>query len=149
MGQYRWCFFNRKQIWSDGIVYLNYSCYSNGTSANYGTITPSNSITTDPIIMNVSKNDYRIVGLSPCLDAGNNAYNSLTTDIRGKTFGRKLLKTDSTTVGTIDMGAYEFKSGFDSINPCAGAVISSQSTATQTQFINGTFVPITVTATAT
>ncbi len=138
-----------KQIWSDGIVYLNYSCYSNGTSANYGTITPSNSITTDPIIMNVSKNDYRIVGLSPCLDAGNNAYNSLTTDIRGKTFGRKLLKTDSTTVGTIDMGAYEFKSGFDSINPCAGAVISSQSTATQTQCINGTFVPITVTATAT
>ncbi len=140
---------NSKQIWSDGVVNLNYSCYSNATNDNTGTINASHCITNDPILMNTSKNDFRIVGLSPCLDAGNDSYSSLTTDIRGKTFGRKLLKIDSNSVGTIDMGAYEFKSGFDSINPCTGSVITAQSTNAQAQCLNGTYVPITVTATAT
>ncbi len=140
---------NSKQIWSDGVVNLNYSCYSNGTNDNTGTINASNCITNDPLLMNTSKNDFRIVGLSPCLDAGNDTYNSLTTDIRGKGFGRKLLKTDSTTIGTIDMGAYEYKNGLDSINPCTAAVISSQSTATQSQCLNGAFTPISITTTST
>ena len=51
---------------------------------------------------------YSIQQASPCADAGNNTYSFETTDIKGE--GRKLLKSDYLTTGTIDMGAYEFNS---------------------------------------
>jgi parallel beta-helix repeat protein len=102
---------------------LNYSCYQNGQGDLYisgGTlIATNNDITLDPVFANASTGDFRIQGTSPCLDVGNDTYNNLTTDIRGAGFGRKLLKTDRTKVGTIDMGAYEFQAGIDPpLTPC-------------------------------
>ncbi|MFZ4414047.1 MAG: hypothetical protein ACOYOV_13265 [Bacteroidales bacterium] len=119
-----------KQIY--GGATLNYSCYINGTGQNDGTITASNCITTDPQIMNAAANDFRIVGSSPCTDAGNDAYNSLTTDIRGSGFGRKLLKTDAATTGTIDMGVCEYKFGTDPLTACTNASSGGAIAAAQT-----------------
>jgi hypothetical protein len=55
---------------------------------------------------------YSILGISPCADAGNDSYNSQAYDIRGAGYSRKLNKTTG-GVGTIDMGAYEYKIGDD------------------------------------
>lgn len=100
-----------------GTVTLNYSCYSDGSGdvdIDNGTVTAdANCITTDPLFFNAASYDYRIFGNSPCADVGNDDYNSETSDIRGPGFGRKLLKTDAYSLGTIDMGAYEFKNGTD------------------------------------
>ncbi|MEI6823876.1 MAG: choice-of-anchor Q domain-containing protein, partial [Bacteroidota bacterium] len=133
---------------SSGGITLNYSCYSYGpgdilTSNGVFTAT-NNNITSNPMFVNPSTNDYRLYDISPCLDAGNDSYNAETYDIRGIGYSRNLLKTDSNTVGTIDMGAYEFKNGFDP--PCVLA-ISSQSTAAQSQCLNGTYNTISVEAT--
>jgi hypothetical protein len=119
-----------KQFWTDYEINLNYSCYANGTGDNYGTITASNCITTDPQMVNPSIGDCRIVGSSPCADVGNDAYNSLTTDIRGSGFGRKVLKTNAATTGNIDMGAHEYK--FDTDPPCLNASSGGAIAAAQT-----------------
>ncbi len=55
---------------------------------------------------------YLILGTSPCADAGDNAYSFDTTDLRGS--ARKLNKTNATS-GTIDMGAYEYAYGDDTL----------------------------------
>ncbi|HPO61758.1 MAG TPA: choice-of-anchor Q domain-containing protein [Candidatus Kapabacteria bacterium] len=106
-----------KQLFiSSGTDNVNYSCYSNSTGDvinESGTFTPdANCITTNPRFVDVANTDFRIYGNSPCVDAGNDSYNALTTDIRGVGFGRKLDKTTGLT-GTIDMGAYEYKEGTD------------------------------------
>ncbi|MEI6143327.1 MAG: GLUG motif-containing protein, partial [Mariniphaga sp.] len=78
----------------------------------------TNLFTTNPKFVTTTHNTanpYLILGISPCVDAGNNSYCAETTDIRGGTFGRKLNKTDATT-GTIDIGAYEWKQGTDPNN---------------------------------
>jgi hypothetical protein len=95
---------------------LNYSCYSNNSGDIYGTQVTSNCITTDPLFVDVTNENFRILGNSPCTDAGNNSYNTETTDIRGNGYGRKLNKTNG-TAGTIDIGAYEFKYGNDPTLP--------------------------------
>lgn len=99
----------------NGTTTLNYSCYSNGTGDIYngGTFTPDgNCIDSDPKLLNPYVGDYRLVGTSPCADAGLDSYCSTPTDIRGKDFDRKLNK-DNGNPGTIDMGAYEYKFGTD------------------------------------
>ncbi|MEI7983049.1 MAG: hypothetical protein WCI71_15465, partial [Bacteroidota bacterium] len=107
-----------KQIYQAfGIVTLNFSCYSNGSGDVYvysgSTFTATDhDITTDPQFVNTGADDYRIFGSSPCADAGLDSYNSESFDIRGAGFGRKLNKSTGGP-GTIDMGAYEFKSGTD------------------------------------
>ena len=98
-------------------VTLNYSCYSNATGDIAGTdgmfTATNNDLTLDPMFANSAGYDYRILGISPCADAGLDSYNLLTTDIRGSSsYGRFLNKTDGTT-GTIDMGAYEYKCSVD------------------------------------
>ncbi len=99
---------------NDGSVNLNYSCYGNASGDVDGTVTPdANSTTTNPMLADITNGDYRLYGNSPCVDAGNNNYNSEMTDIRGTGFGRKLLKTNQEQEGTIDMGAYEYKNGTD------------------------------------
>ncbi|MFZ5516844.1 MAG: choice-of-anchor D domain-containing protein [Candidatus Zhuqueibacterota bacterium] len=101
-----------------GTVTLNYSCYGNATRDvfNIGTTftATNNNITSNPLIVDAAGGDYRIYNVSPCADAGYDAYNSETTDIRGAGFDRKLNKTNG-SAGTIDMGAYEYKFGTDPV----------------------------------
>ena len=117
-----------KQIYGDAT--LIFSCYANETNDNGGIITSSNCITIDPQMVNPSIGDCRIVGSSPCVDVGDDAYNSLTTDIRGSGFGRKVLKTNAATTGPIDMGAFEYKFGIDPpcLNASTGGVIGAAQT---------------------
>jgi hypothetical protein len=100
---------------SGGTTTLNYSCYANADRDVYGSLTTSNCITSDPQFVGSSINPthpYSILGISPCADAGNDSYNSQAYDIRGAGYPRKLNKTTG-GVGTIDMGAYEYKIGDD------------------------------------
>ncbi|MFZ5516843.1 MAG: choice-of-anchor D domain-containing protein [Candidatus Zhuqueibacterota bacterium] len=102
------------------VVTLNYSCYGNASgdveNFAYTFTTTNNNITSNPLIVDAAGGDYRIYNISPCADAGNDVYNSETTDIRGAGFSRKLEKTTS-NAGTIDMGAYEYKYGTDPVAP--------------------------------
>ncbi len=97
------------QIYNGGTVYLNYSCYSNSSNDIYGnSVNTTSCITDDPQFVNSSTYDFRISGISPCADAGNNSYCNTTYDIRGYNYPRKLNKNTGET-GTIDIGAYEYK----------------------------------------
>jgi len=101
---------------SSSTVVVRYSCYSVGAGDIYNystTFTPTSCINTDPGFADASSGDLRITGESTCLDAGNDSYNSQTYDIRGTGYSRKLNKADALSVGTIDMGAYEYKCGTD------------------------------------
>ncbi|MBE0638799.1 MAG: hypothetical protein IH598_09785, partial [Bacteroidales bacterium] len=97
------------QLFMDGgTTILNYCCYANSagdiTAVNAAVFTvTNNNITADPKFVN-SAGDLRVLGLSPCLNAGNNDYNSASTDIRGEARIQD---------ATIDMGAYEWKPGSD------------------------------------
>ena len=124
------------QIFNYGnVTGCNYSCVANGTGDRYITsgsiMFDVNSIILDPKFANAGNDDYRLFDNSPCLDAGSDAYNSETYDIRGVGYSRKLLKTNSGSVGTIDMGAYEFKSGTDPVsctNPTNAGTIAGAKT---------------------
>ena len=95
-----------------GTTTLNYSCYANATGDVYisaGALNDTNNdITSDPQFVGSSTYPYSILGISPCADAGNDSYNTQDYDIRGVGYARKLNKT-SGGIGTIDMGAYEYK----------------------------------------
>ncbi|MBZ0200005.1 MAG: T9SS type A sorting domain-containing protein [Ignavibacteriaceae bacterium] len=97
-----------------GAFTLNNSCYGNGSGDVAGNSSPTtnNSITSDPLFVDADNGDYRLVGNSPAVDAGNNSYNSQTYDIRGNGYSRKLNKNDG-TAGTIDIGSYEYQFGND------------------------------------
>lgn len=114
-----------------GTLILNYSLVptttkSTGTDSEIsgaGTLTVgAGNITADPQFRNSVTGDYRLTSGSPAADAGNDTYNSQTTDIRGAGFGRKLLKTNMSTTGTIDIGAYEYNSTTDANKSWTGAV---------------------------
>jgi len=122
-----------------GTTTMNYSCFGSAYSSGSSSFNATNNCTnSNPQFVNTNiPYDFRIIGSSPCADAGNNTYNSLTTDIRGGTFGRKLLKTDYTQAGPIDMGAYEFNSSTDPANNCTnptsgGTVAADQTICTST-----------------
>jgi hypothetical protein len=109
------------QIYSiSGDVTLNQSCYSSAPLDIYFDQTTfsaiNNNIISNPLFVDAANGDFRIYGISPCTDHANDGVNSETTDIRGS--GRKLLKTDHTQTGRIDMGAYEYLEGSDPLNPC-------------------------------
>ncbi|MBU0473370.1 MAG: T9SS type A sorting domain-containing protein [Bacteroidetes bacterium] len=107
---------NELSLVSTGTSTLNYSCYKNQANdieVSNGTLTATNhNINTDPLFVDAVGNDFRLHGESPCTDAGNDSYNTQTYDIRGTGFSRKLNKATG-TIGTIDMGAYEYKLGDD------------------------------------
>ncbi|MFZ4707725.1 MAG: choice-of-anchor Q domain-containing protein, partial [Bacteroidales bacterium] len=119
-----------------GNITLNYSCYqneANDVNSGGGTFTNTNNdITTDPKFVDAPNGDFSIAGTSSCLDLGNDTYSTLTTDIRGAGFGRKLLKTDPLTVGTIDIGAYEYKFGTDPATLCTDPSTAGEIAADQT-----------------
>jgi hypothetical protein len=95
---------------------------SSAEISSIGTLTlGTGNITADPQFRNSVLGDYRLTSGSPAADAGNDTYNSLTTDIRGSV-GRKLLKTNAASTGTIDMGAYEFHHVTDANKSWTGAV---------------------------
>ncbi len=96
-------------------ILLN-SLYSNGTD-DVSLSTPSpgsaNNLTSNPQFIDAAAKDYRIKRSSPAADTGNGTYNTLTTDIRRGNFPRKLLKTDHTQTGLIDMGAFEYNQSIE------------------------------------
>ncbi|HMM12669.1 MAG TPA: hypothetical protein PKE03_11300, partial [Bacteroidales bacterium] len=122
-----------KQVyWYSGYIHLKHTCYASGADNMQLTVgfydIDSYCITTDPQFVDASNKDFRIKGISPCADAGNDSYNTLLTDIRGMGFGRKLLKSNYTQSGVIDMGAYEYNSNTDPMgcaNPSAGGTIAA------------------------
>jgi len=83
----------------DGL--LNYSCTTPMPSDGVGNITNA------PLFLDAAHGDFRLQANSPCINAGNNAYASGSTDLDG------LARVVS---GTVDIGAYEFRS--------SGSVIS-------------------------
>ena len=118
-----------------GSAVLDYSCYSDGIinvdSNTGGTFTATNSLVMDPQFVVAGGIDFLIAGNSPCVDAGLDSYNTQENDLRGAGFGRKLAKADG-SIGTIDMGAYEYKFGVDP----TGSVIYIWSGNTDTDWNN-------------
>ena len=92
-------------------ITLRYSCYSNSSGDINGDLgTPSNCTTDDPDFINAAGGNFLVPGDSPCTNTGNNSYNNLSTDIRGKVRIQDI---------TIDMGAYEYSSGTIYVNAAA------------------------------
>jgi len=60
----------------------------------------ANNFTTAPLFVNQNGGDYHLQSSSPCINAGNNAYVSITNDLDGNPRIRG---------GTVDIGAYEFQ----------------------------------------
>jgi parallel beta-helix repeat protein len=132
-----------------GTTTLNYSCYANATWDVYiaiGTFTATNNnITSDPLFVGSSINPthpYSILGISSCADAGNDSYNSEQYDVRGAGYPRKLNKTTG-GVGTIDMGAYEYKIGDDPLTSVETGIASTPKKFTLSQNYPNPFNPAT------
>jgi ubiquitin len=102
---------NGSQIFGDPSI--NNSCYGNSANDVVGTLDPVNCITTTPLFVDAPNSDYRLLGNSPCINTGNNSYNTESYDIRGEARIQEM---------TIDMGAYERTSGVD---PAASIIIPS------------------------
>lgn len=99
------------QIYNTYITAVDNSCYSNSTGDIYNTssMPVRNSINTNPKLISPLAGDYRISGVSPCINTGDNTYyDSTPYDLRGQT---RIQNT------TIDMGAYEWTDGIDQVNP--------------------------------
>jgi len=78
----------------NSIVYDN-PCGGIGTGCS-----SYNCITTDPSFRDAAKGDYRLQKISSCIDAGNNLYSTIETDLAGKA---RIYN------GTVDIGAYEYQ----------------------------------------
>ncbi len=78
----------------DTYCVLNYCCTSPLPQSGTG------NIALDPLFLNYSAGNRRLQANSPCINAGNNAFVSGTTDLDGN---------PRIVGGTVDMGAYEFQ----------------------------------------
>jgi predicted outer membrane repeat protein len=81
--------------------------YSDLDPSKSHSVTPTNSINSDPLFVDASGGDFRLQPGSPCVDAGTNApYDAgntaygVTTDLDGN---------PRIVNGTVDMGAYEYQ----------------------------------------
>ena len=91
------------------IVYFNTAPnaanYESSSTLNYCCTTPQltngvGNITNSPLFVDYANGDLRLQSNSPCINAGNNAYMSGTTDLDGN---------PRIVSGTVDIGAYEFQ----------------------------------------
>ncbi len=73
---------------------LNYCCAS--TQATYGI----RNITNAPLFVNLAGGDYHLQSSGPCINSGNNAYITASTDLDGN---------PRIQGGTVDIGAYEYQ----------------------------------------
>ncbi|MCX6270017.1 MAG: dockerin type I domain-containing protein [Bacteroidetes bacterium] len=94
--------------YSSSVVTMNYSCFSNGSNdihVESSTFTYTNNNTnSNPIFVDSGNKDYRLFSNSPCVNTGNNSYNSQSYDVRNQTRIQSSI---------IDMGAYEWTEGVD------------------------------------
>jgi hypothetical protein len=81
---------------------LSNNCVYGNTGSDYASVTPGqNDITKDPQFVNRATGDYRLLVISPCIDAGNDAAVDPTwTDLAGLPRIHGL---------HVDIGAYEFQ----------------------------------------
>jgi hypothetical protein len=73
-------------------------------SAIQGGYSGTGNISSDPIFFDPDNQDYRLLSVSPAVDAGDNSYNTSPSDVRGHA---RIQNT------TIDMGAFEWTDGVD------------------------------------
>lgn len=90
---------------------LNDYNYYLGTTTNCCTSPLPNSgvgnFSSDPLLVNPSDGDFHLQSNSPCINSGNNAYVSNTTDLDGN---------PRIVGGTVDIGAYEFQTPVSQIS---------------------------------
>jgi PKD repeat protein len=87
------------------IVYFNTANYDSYCTLNYCCTTPLpangvRNITSDPLFVDYTHGNLRLQSNSPCINAGNNAYVTTTTDLDGY---------PRIVNGTVDIGAYEYQ----------------------------------------
>ncbi len=89
---------------SNCIVYFNTPGNGAGVSTSRSCTTPLppgvGNITSNPLFVNPTAGDFRLQSDSPCINAGNNSYIALATDLDGN---------PRISGGTVDIGAYEFQ----------------------------------------
>jgi hypothetical protein len=81
---------------------LNYCCTMPLATEPLPTNGVANIFTNSPLFVDYANGNLRLQSNSPCINAGNNAYVTTTTDLDGR---------PRIAGGTVDMGAYEFQPG--------------------------------------
>ncbi|MEY3367202.1 MAG: hypothetical protein RI973_357 [Bacteroidota bacterium] len=99
----------------------SFSNIANSSDDIHGTggFTESMNLHVDPMLANPWTGDFRLTEESPVIDLGDDTAMDDSLDIRGAGYPRKLLKTDASQAGVVDMGAFEYKHLSDSAIPCS------------------------------
>lgn len=105
-----------------GIVTIKNSCFNNDSTDIEGVITSIDCIHLDPQFRLRLEMPYSLSRYSPCIDAGNNELIDTENDIRGDGYPRKL-NSNNMSVGTVDIGAYEYNSSIDPAKPLRNIII--------------------------
>jgi len=87
--------------YDDAYSILNYSCTTPQPTSGSGNITDA------PLFVDQAAGNLRLQPNSPCINAGNNSYVTIATDLDGN---------PRIAGGTVDIGAYEFQSPVSTIS---------------------------------